>query len=69
MVALLPVALSTMLYSDVIAKMYYATVCVKEKGVAAKLKEKFLDIAKPVIERNNADALPRACEKGCKGVQ
>ncbi len=64
---LLPVALSTMLYSDVIAKMYYATVSrEKEKGVAAKLKEKFLDIAKPVIERNNADALPELVRKAAK---
>ena len=64
---LLPLALSTMLYSDVIAKMYYATVSrEKEKGVAAKLKEKFLDIAKPVIERNNADALPELVRKAAK---
>ena len=56
-----------MLYSDVIAKMYYATVSrEKEKGVAAKLKEKFLDIAKPVIERNNADALPELVRKAAK---
>ncbi len=56
---LLPVALSTMLYSDVIAKMYYATVVREtQKGAAAGLRDKYLELAKPVIERNDADALP-----------
>ncbi len=64
---LLPVALSTMLYSDVIAKMYYATVAREaEKGVAAALKDKYLELAKSVIERNDADALPELAGEAAK---
>ena len=51
---LLPVALAAMLYSDVIAKMYYAAV-VREnrKGIAKKLKDEFLDRAKPLVEASD----------------
>ena len=55
---LLPVALATMLYSDSIAKFYYATVvreCVK--GRAAALRDEFLERAKPVIEANRPKGL------------
>lgn len=55
---LMPIALATMLYSDVIAKMYYATIAREnEKGAARKLKDLYLDRAKPFVEAADADAL------------
>lgn len=55
---LVPIALATMLYSDVIAKMYYAT-APRERtaGAARRLKDKYLEEAKPVVEANNAAGL------------
>ena len=61
---LIPVALATMLYSDSIAKLYYATVareCVK--GKAAALRDEYLDRAKPIIEANRPkELLPLVAE-------
>lgn len=55
---LLPVALSTLIYSDVIAKMYYATVVrEKEKGLAGKLRDEYLERARTFISINQPDGL------------
>ncbi len=55
---LIPVALATMLYSDVVAKLYYATVAREcAKGRAAALRDEFLDRAKPIIEANRPKEL------------
>ena len=50
---MLPVALNALLYSDCMAKFYYAAaVREKEKGSAARLKEMYLNAAQDLIERN-----------------
>ncbi len=55
---LMPVALAAMLYSDVIAKMFYATVVREsEEGAARKLKDEYLERAKPLVEASNTAAL------------
>ena len=55
---LMPVALAAMLYSDVIAKMFYATVVREsEEGAARRLKDEFLERAKPLVEASNTAAL------------
>lgn len=49
---MLPVVLDALLYSDCIAKLYYASaVREKEKGAAARLKEMYLNAAQSLIER------------------
>lgn len=55
---ILPVTLVSILYSDCIAKFYYASV-VREKtpGQADKLRELYLNAAKDSIERNRPDEL------------
>lgn len=55
---LLPIALSAIFYSDAIAKMYFAAVPrEREAGAAAKLRDKYLDIAGSSIERNQSKEL------------
>ena len=55
---LIPIALTTILYTDAIAKMYYAAAPrEKEKGKAAKLRDKYLDIARSSVERNQSKEL------------
>jgi predicted nucleotide-binding protein (sugar kinase/HSP70/actin superfamily) len=55
---LLPVALSTLIFSDVLAKLYYATVVrEKEKGLADHLKNEYLTRAKTFISINQPDGL------------
>lgn len=50
---MIPVVLNALLYSDCIAKFYYAAaVREKEKGSAARLKEMYLNAAQGLIERN-----------------
>ena len=52
------IAFSTMLYSDTIAKLYYSSAPrEKEPGLAMKLREKYLDLAKSPIERNQSHEL------------
>lgn len=55
-----PLALATVIYSDCMAKLYYATVPrEKEKGMAAALITSYLDRAKTVIEEKDSHALWR----------
>lgn len=55
---ILPIVLNALLYSDCIAKLYYAAaVRETEKGAAARLKDIYLGAAKDVIERNAPDDL------------
>ena len=52
------IAVSTILYTDALAKMYYASLPRENKaGAADGLKEKFLTIAKSCIERNQSKEL------------
>lgn len=51
-------AYNAMLYVDALSKLYYpAAVREKEKGKARKLRAKYLDLAKPCIERKNQKGL------------
>lgn len=53
---MLPTILNALLFSDCIAKLYYATIVrEKEEGTAVRLKEKYLDIAKRLIENGSTD--------------
>ena len=55
---MLPVVLDALLYSDGIAKFYYAAaVREKEKGAAARLKAMYLNAAQGLIERGMHDDL------------
>ena len=55
---LIPIALTTILYTDAIAKMFYAAAPrEKEIGMAAKLRDKYLDIACSSVERNQSKEL------------
>ena len=55
---LIPIALTTILYTDAIAKMYYSAVPrEKENGMAVKLRDKYLDIARSSVERNQSKEL------------
>lgn len=55
---MLPVALNALLYSDCIAKFYYAAaVREKKKGSAARLKEMYLNAAQSLIGRDASDDL------------
>ena len=54
----LPIALATILYTDAVSRMYYAALPrEKEKGLADKLRDKYLDIARNPIERNQPKEL------------
>ena len=54
----LPIALAVVLYSDCIAKFYYAAVVREKKpGQAAKLKDMYLEAAKPLILKNRPEDL------------
>lgn len=55
---MLPIILTSILYTDCIAKFYHASV-VREKqaGEAARLRDLYLDAAKQPIERNNSEEL------------
>lgn len=51
---LIPLAFSAILYSDCLASFYHASVVrEKTKGAAKQLLDKYLDIVKPEIEKNN----------------
>lgn len=53
-----PIALSAILYSDAIAKMYFAAAPrEREPGQAARLRDKYLDMARSPIERNQSREL------------
>lgn len=50
----LPIILASVLYSDCIAKFYYAAVVrEKERGQAARLRDLYLDTAQPIIQKIN----------------
>lgn len=54
----LPIALAAILYSDCIAKFYYAAVVrEKEPGQAARLRDLYLETAQIAIEKNKPDDL------------
>ena len=55
---MLPAVLNTLLYSDCIAKLYYAASArEKKKGSATRLKDMYLNVAQSLIERNATDDL------------
>ena len=54
----LPIILASVLYSDCIAKFYYAAVVrEKERGQAARLRDLYLDTAQPIIQKNKPEDL------------
>ncbi len=57
----------TMLYSDALSKLYHAT-AVREtrKGIAIELKNKYLDLAKPIIEANKPSGLFKLLKEAVK---
>ncbi len=64
---ILPIVWNALLYSDCIAKFYYAAV-VREtrEGAALHLKERYLKIAQNAIERNAPDDLPAYLAQAAK---
>ena len=55
---LLPIAITSILYSDAIAKMYFAAAPREsEPSVALRLRDKYLSLAKGAILRNNSKEL------------
>lgn len=57
-IKILPVVLASILYSDCIAKFYYASVIREKKnGEAARLRDLYLDVAKGPIEHNSPKEL------------
>lgn len=54
----LPIAHAAVLYSDCIAKFYYAAVVrEKERGQAARLRDLYLETAQPLIQKNKPEDL------------
>ncbi|WP_195662310.1 acyl-CoA dehydratase activase [Bacteroides congonensis] len=54
----LPIILASVLYSDCIAKFYYAAVVrEKEKGQAARLRDLYLNTAQSIVEKNKPEDL------------
>jgi len=61
------IAVSSILFSDALAKMYYAALPrEKKRGLAAQLKEHYLDLAKSYIENNQSRALSRCLKDAAK---
>lgn len=55
---MLPIAVATILYSDTIAKLYYASVCREDTpGAADKLRDMYIKTGIETIERNKPDDL------------
>ena len=53
-----PIILASVLYSDCIAKFYYAAVVrEKEREQAARLRDLYLDTAQPIIQKNKPEDL------------
>lgn len=49
-----------MLYADCLAKMYYSTAVREvEPGIAKRLRDKYYNLAYPIIEANNFKAMPK----------
>lgn len=58
---------NTLLFSDVLSKLYYATrVRETEPGIAKKLKEKYTQLACALIEANDAKGLVELAEKAAR---
>ena len=61
---LLPVAFYAIQYSDCIAKLYYATICrEREKGIATRLKDKYLEKASQMIRQGKGNKLDTLIEE------
>ena len=61
------IAISSILFSDALAKMYYATLPrEKERGLATQIKNHYLDLAKTYIEKNQNKALSRCLKDAAK---
>ena len=55
---LLPIVLNSFLYSDCIAKLYYAAAArEREPGAAARLRDMYLNAAQRIVESNSPDEL------------
>ena len=55
---LLPIVLNTLLYTDCVAKLYYATAARERKpGEAARLRDLYLGAARRIVESNAPDEL------------
>ncbi|MCI1779958.1 MAG: acyl-CoA dehydratase activase-related protein [Bacteroidales bacterium] len=60
----IPITFDSVLYGDCISKFYHASaVREKEEGAALKLKDKYLNGAKKIIEQNDRKALLRLLKK------
>ncbi len=57
-IKLLPIVIATILYTDTIARFYYSSVVREIKpGAADSLRNKYISVAKSIIERNKPDEL------------
>ena len=64
---ILRIVIASLLYSDCIAKFYYASaVREKEKGMAARLRDFYLDEATKAIEANDTSALWRSLSEAAE---
>lgn len=55
---MLPIAVATILYSDTIARFYYASVCREEKpGTADRLRDMYINHGIDAVKRNNPEEL------------
>lgn len=65
---ILSTALSSILFSDALAKLYYASLPrEKESGAAEQLKEHYLNAAKQCISQNDAKSLERLLRQAVDG--
>ena len=63
----IPLAFSSILYSDCLASFYHASVVrEKTKGAAKQLLDKYLDIIKPEIEKNNRKSFLKLLAKAAE---
>jgi len=61
------ITLFTLLYADCLTKFYYAAlVREKEKGAAARLRQKYLELAKPVVASRNRKELYKLVEQAAE---
>ncbi len=57
-IKLLPTVIATILYTDTIARFYYSSIVRENKpGAAESLRDKYISVAKSIIERNKPDEL------------
>ena len=61
---MLRIVIYAMIYADCLAKLYYATLPrEKQKGEAARLRQKYTDLAQPLLEKHRAHDLLRLMEQ------